>query len=469
MDLTDRTLSPTHRAATLEKLKVFGRDPKGSDPIFTREGIETLCKHGFIANDDDVASAREALRCLANALLVVPKTRQIFVDLGFPEKAAKKFESDSADDEFLLARILLMITYGTTQDLQSLVTEQGLEQSIDNAIERHAKRHSDAKSISPMEDMALIETLKLIFNLSHFVAADKKQKAEAEASEKDLEKTEPPVDAKQGLFVKSIPNLFQLLRLRKLPTFPLQPPVSSIINALLGADLLVSNTLAFPAENETIHMERLVEILDKSIDPKFTKIGAPSGEKWDEAGVPLITLFRNILGVAPEGVKTYLKSKLLPCEEERNQPLGKGTTLAARLLQLSAAAAAANTREHISNLLYELSSKSPEEFIQNIGYGYASGFLLSHNFPIPASALGSDAAASSSAASASRPVNPITGQALDAEPRSSDPFAGMSEEEKEREAERLFVLFERLKKTGVVDIKNPVEQAIDEGRFEEIE
>ena len=42
-------------------------------------------------------------------------------------------------------------------------------------------------------------------------------------------------------------------------------------------------------------------------------------------------------------------------------------------------------------------------------------------------------------------------------------------EEKEREAERLFVLFERLRATGVVDIKNPVQQAIDEGRFEELD
>ena len=29
---------------------------------------------------------------MANALLVVPKTRQIFVNLGLPEKAAEKFE-----------------------------------------------------------------------------------------------------------------------------------------------------------------------------------------------------------------------------------------------------------------------------------------------------------------------------------------------------------------------------------------
>lgn len=125
------------------------------------------------------------------------------------------------------------------------------------------------------------------------------------------------------------------------------------------------------------------------------------------------------------------------CKRERKQPLGKGTTLAARLLQLSSSASAPNTREHISWLLFTLSDQNAEQFILNIGYGYASGFLLTHNIPLPASSDMPSASASS------RPINPITGQTLDYEPTLTDPFAGMSQEEKEREAERLFVLFER--------------------------
>jgi hypothetical protein len=42
----------------------------------------------------------------------------------------------------------------------------------------------------------------------------------------------------------------------------------------------------------------------------------------------------------------------------------------------------------------------------------------------------------------------------------------MTAEAKEREAERLFVLFERLRATGVVDVQNPVRQAVEEGTFE---
>ena len=60
-------------------------------------------------------------------------------------------------------------------------------------------------------------------------------------------------------------------------------------------------------------------------------------------------------------------------------------------------------------------------------------------------------------------INPVTGQRLAAEPENPEPE--MTDEEKEREAERLFVLFERLKATGVVDVENPVHQAMREGRF----
>jgi hypothetical protein len=161
------------------------------------------------------------------------------------------------------------------------------------------------------------------------------------------------------------------------------------------------------------------------------------------------------------------------------------------MLKLSSSATAPKTRETISYLLFELSNQDADEFIRNIGYGYASGFLMTHNISVPERALGPDAQNTSA-----KPFNPITGQTLESEPEVGDPFAGMSEEEKEREAERLFVLFERhgnfpfpslslrrllkaiwtnlrlrnrLKKTGIVDVKNPVQQAVDEGRFEELD
>lgn len=63
-----------------------------------------------------------------------------------------------------------------------------------------------------------------------------------------------------------------------------------------------------------------------------------------------------------------------------------------------------------------------------------------------------------------KPINPVTGQYCENEPPS---LSNMTDEEKEREAEKLFVLFERLKKTGVIDVVNPVEEAIKSGKIQE--
>lgn len=65
-------------------------------------------------------------------------------------------------------------------------------------------------------------------------------------------------------------------------------------------------------------------------------------------------------------------------------------------------------------------------------------------------------------------INPITGQYVSSEKQPD--LKDMTDEEKEREAEKLFVLFERLKKTGIIDVENPIAKAMQEnqGKFEEV-
>lgn len=66
----------------------------------------------------------------------------------------------------------------------------------------------------------------------------------------------------------------------------------------------------------------------------------------------------------------------------------------------------------------------------------------------------------SGADSASAEINPITGMVQ----RQRPPAIEMTDEEKEREAEKLFVLFDRLEKAG--GMENPIKKALHEGRLE---
>jgi hypothetical protein len=329
-------------------------------------------------------------------------------------------QTENVDDEFLLARILFLMTYETNLHYDDLVEKEHLAESINDALSRHVKRCS--KSSQPqtpphsMELMALSETLKLLFNITHFYP--------------DLSEH----------FSKSIPHIFKILVRRKIPSPPLQAPVNYLINALINLDLedkkgqqcvLLGMNAVFPTFDAKCNAEHLIKILDTAIVayPEF---------KLDTEISPLLTLIRRIYEIAPDNVKKHMEGLLLPTDEERTRPLGQSDTLSSRVLKLSTSGTSPTLRNSISSMMFELSGKDAAKFVHNVGYGFASGFLMSNNIQMPENALEAHATADPDN---SIPVNPITGQRLDMEePDNSVP---MTAEEKEREAERLFVLFER--------------------------
>ncbi|KAI5844586.1 guanine nucleotide exchange factor [Morchella snyderi] len=419
-DLTDPTLTPAQRTATLEHLKVHGRDPNGSDAIFTRVGIDTLGKYAFDQPSSDISTSREALRCLANALLLNQDCRQTFADLGYALKAAERFKTASIEDEFLLSRILFLVTF--TPPIPPELLDTTLPTSLTVALDRHTRT-----AHTQMQEMALTETLKLLFNLGHHTSSPK--------------------------LLITLPMLLNLLTTIKLPTPPLQGIIIHLINVPLSLPLTPTPEL-FPRDDESKVVDRLIAILDAAThDPDL-----------DDDAIPLVTLLRKLLELTPPPVTAHMQKVLLPAPEERDAPLGTSNTLPSRLLRLSAAASAPGLRDHVASLLFELSGSSPERYVENVGYGYAVGLLVSRGLD---GGMGSGSAGSE--VGNERKVNPVTGQWVEKEPVMADPFEGMTMEEKEREAEKMFVLFERLKKTGVIDVKNPVQQAVEEGRFEELE
>ncbi|KAF9878645.1 guanine nucleotide exchange factor synembryn [Colletotrichum karsti] len=433
-DLEKAHLEQQQRDAILEELKIYGRDPRNADPIFTSEGIKILTKHAFDGSSD--STSRGALRVLANAMLLNPNTRQIFVNLGYEEKACKKLKNDSFDDEFLVSRVLFLTTYNTNIDMVALIQKHGIAETIAQRLSKHAGLLTDGQSkapVDPMEDMAMNEILRLLFNLTKFCPS------------------EAPA------FAGGIPHIIALLWKQDFSrSKPLDPPFNSLINALLNLKLDDEGVRPFlyPKDEPKKVAERLIQLLDASLQVY------PDSE-LEVLVTPVIGVLLPLHEGAPDEVKTYIRASLLPREEDREEVLGRGTSLPSRLLHNSTNPMTPSLRDAISHLLFDMSDRDASKFVENVGYGHASGFLFQNNIPMPANAAGG-----SGAGDAQRPVNPITGQFVDMEKDVELPE--MTEEEKEREAERLFVLFERLKKTGIVDIQNPVEQAVRSGRFDEL-
>ena len=258
-----------------------------------------------------------------------------------------------------------------------------------------------------------------------------------------------------------------LLYQMDLPTPTLQTPITSLINALLNLDLPGEETNIdeckktsplFPVTKPARNTQRLIVILDKGIRSEEDL------EKLEANATPVISVLRRINAIAPPAVKQSMKDELLPSSKDRAQPLGRSDTLSSRLLRLTTSPTAPKFKEQISYLLFELSDSDALTFTRNVGYGYAAGFLMTHNIPAPESL---DSFGEEVTTVDGQEINPITGQRRDMEPEDAGPE--MTDEEKEKEAEKLFVLFERLKATGVVNVVNPVEQAARDGRFEEVD
>ncbi|KAK6065049.1 Synembryn-like protein C3E7.04c [Seiridium cupressi] len=431
-DLETISLLPHQRDAALEELKIYGRDPRNANPIFTKRGIETLARHAF--NSPSSTTSRNALRCLCNALLLQAETRQIFVDLRYESKACQKLKNDNRDDEFLVSRIIFLTTYANT-DLHDLVDKHHIADSIVKNLERHAKHAATgAPSVDPMEGMALIETLKLLFNVTHYC--------------KD----------RTSEFTPAVPHIVTLLCLGSYTTSkPLDAPVVTLVNALLNLDLGAKELQSslYPQTEPTQLSNRLVDLLKLSAK-------VYDNEEFENIVTALVGVIRGVHEYAPEDVRTSIRASLLPTEDDRTEVLGRSPTIASWLLRNSSNPVTPQLRETISNLLFDMSDKDASKFVDNVGYGFAAGFLFNKGLPVPQNAQ----EAFANAGVESRPVNPITGQFLDSERQADVPE--MTEEEKEREAERLFVLFERLRANGIISAENPVRVAQQSGRFEEL-
>ncbi|KKF96086.1 Cell fusion protein cfr1 [Ceratocystis platani] len=191
--------------------------------------------------------------------------------------------------------------------------------------------------------------------------------------------------------------------------------------------------------------EKQVDKFSPTTSPLFdllTKVAIPK----DDPLQPPVTLLINCLFAIPlPNNYTYSKESVARLIE---------------LLELGLAAYEKDNTKTTLNIYFELAERSPQAFVTVVGFGNAAGFLASKGIKMSESEINQNNNGPSYA------INPITGQRLDMEDVSDLPE--MTDEEKEREAERLFVLFERLRGTGVVDIENPVTKAKQEGRFEEL-
>ncbi|KAN0062404.1 hypothetical protein ACQY0O_005287 [Thecaphora frezii] len=191
------------------------------------------------------------------------------------------------------------------------------------------------------------------------------------------------------------------------------------------------------------------------------------GVELEDALPPLLLLLRKLASDDAEFRRT-MRSILLPADLDRTRPIDKRLDLVGRLTRLMSSLMLTRSARAAGEILLAVCNGEAQSMTEAIGYGPCAGFLMNSGL---ASALPSHHARASTSqgeAGEGRSINPITGQFDPTEAELAADFDDMTEEEKEAEAEKLFVLFERLNRTGVVKVQDPRETMVQQGRFEEV-
>ncbi|KAF0534783.1 guanine nucleotide exchange factor [Gigaspora margarita] len=455
------------RLLALQTLKTLGRNVNGCELLFSDKGFLILLSHTSLLSNDvvDTPVAQEALTCIANALLLEEGTRDLFEKHNCISKVCLglKDVKISIKTQFLYSRILFLVTIKPSPIVKQLIDDLEIIDILHNTINNLVKGISSSTIVepspSPITRVTLLnEQLKFLFNLMHY--DPKIVREEGKGKNQEL----------PSKFEKLLPVIIKIITDLPPPSpLPLSPPHSHAIHALLNFPVVPYKSIWFPSEQKSQQyalLDKFLEILKTMVfiavngDPD---VGIENGQKkygvdFDEVIPPLVALIRK-LAEEDELARISARNKLLPDDVDRSKPLEKGDCLSARLIRLMTSAMLPNLKDGVSELLYVICDQDVNLFIHHVGYGNAAGFLMNRNIMIPPLTSSSKQKVHSD-----KSINPITGQYLEDEAPS---LSDMTDEEKEREAERLFVLFERLKKTGVMNVVNPVEEAAKSGKINE--
>ncbi|KAG5513489.1 hypothetical protein PMAC_000921 [Pneumocystis sp. 'macacae'] len=421
------------RYNSISRLKSLVTDISCAKIIGSKRGFLILFQLAF-SDPTILQKSADAARCIFNTMLLYSDSRDIFIENDGIQHIMKEYTNflklplineDSFDFMFIYTRILFLLTTQPGKAMTTLM-ELGIFQVINQYLE-YFETYLKSSNVWRKQNISTIqEYMKLLFNLV------------------------------RGETNESLVNILSLIRLLNLSlSHSNQQLTFEIVNCLLN--LPIAEFLN-PENCPEYCIEELLKILDTlllSIDLGVHSNDQSPSVNLDSATetkiLSLITFFRKILKHSTEPIETLLAFHLLPQSKDREHILGRGDTLSSRALRAMTVPFPL-IRESISWLLYELNHSDG-----NIGFGYASGFLVSQGIPFTSP--------DSKDFQATDGINPITGQTLEAERMALSSFPEMTEEEKERDAERLFVMFQRLEKNGVLSVKNPIKDILQSGRF----
>ncbi|CAL1701944.1 unnamed protein product [Somion occarium] len=526
-DAASSRLTRDDAALALLALKSLGKIPVGSEVIASPNNLSTLVT---LANTlkDNTAASNEALRCLANCLLLIDNARMTFVQkqVGGGEAAVEWLVKASAPERvFLVSRILFLCTVSLAASsyIRSLVETKPhghSEPIVDVVAAKLDMLLYNIQSGDAFAKEAMIDLLKMVFNLlAHYPkhTSDDQNKVLGDYWSERLDGLLPPLLKLFNTLPPSAPA-------------PLLPPITHVIHSLITIPVTPSlRPIWFSGQSKTEPPSRSSKSSSPtgtpgpstSSSPKDSKPGAfdralsrlsagrrslsrssspqpppvydnlqhgydlldavlshylPGDIDPDEASVrercrkeadsslddivsPLVLLVTKLCS-SDETSKKRLRRWILPDDLDRTSPLEGRADLLGRCLRLLGCVHHPRLKDAAGEMLYAVCDSDASTLASYVGYGNVAGFLFNKGIMSAPPRTATSAAAPATTTSGV-PIDPITGTAQ----KEHEPL-DMTDEEKEREAEKLFVLFDRLERNGALPPnQNPIRKAIQEGKL----
>ncbi|RDX44696.1 hypothetical protein OH76DRAFT_1042641 [Lentinus brumalis] len=536
-------LSPKDAAPALQAVKSLGKNPAGSELIATPANLSALIS--LYNTYKDVADAsNEALRCVANAMLLVDRARVTFIDkqVGGGEFAVELLEKTTVPERiFLASRILFLSTVSQHQAatfIKSLVESKS--PSITEVIGKQLDLLTrNILSGTKLAREAMTDLLKFTFNLLlHYPklvdnSSTEDTKVMGDCWSDRLDGILPPLLRTFGTLPPSFPAPLAAPMthvIHALITIPVSQPLQSVWfqpartppvqtskpgsssetsskasrsssstsssragspttgpakdpkpgafdrawSALAAGRRSLSRSSSPGANSSPVDvLLRAYDMLDVSlnhytpdaIDPDDRSVRErcqrEMDQSLDDTLTPLVVLITKLC-LADEGSRRRMREWILPDDLDRTSPLEGRADLLGRLLRLLSSVHHAKLKNAVGEMLYAVCDSDASTLASYVGYGNVAGFLFNKGImSAPPPPAGSSGASAPTTTASGAPINPITGVVE----KPSEPIE-MTEEEKEREAEKLFVLFDRLEKSGAIPKEsNPIRQAIQKGKL----
>ncbi|XP_033112279.1 synembryn-A-like [Anneissia japonica] len=428
----------------LETVRILSRDKFRLLQLQEEEGVSLLMKFAGLTNEDFIADALvEAQKSLCNLVYNSQSVQQICGNTDCVQNMLMRVNNtgDPAlndDTRYYDLRLLFLITAFNRQSRSVARLDCNGVSVLTNTLHSHVLQ-PDSTTITSKQLLLAVEVLKCFFNIT----------IDVELNEENEETLELLGCAIQKLFLVRGPTEEEIEKLHGhltnfltvfLPKVCIKQLIPESEEGACGGSSIYMG-----------HSMQCVNLLLKFMLKRLDEVEGNSRLSGLEVISPALTALCAV-SKTEALIRKYLKEKVLPpltatiCSSLPEE----GDSLRNRLVRFMTSPNT-NVKELVAEFLFILCKENPGRLVKYTGYGNAAGLLARRGLMTLGKGHGDYSSDEDSDTDTYSDVidkiNPITGRVEENKP---SPLEGMSDEQKEHEAQKLAQLCMKLSREGII-------------------